>query len=75
MTLSAVRKILLDSPHLAKELRLNDGTRVLVKNTEQWLAGPEYLIVLVGRYSRNVAYRTIALIRYLAKPGRRLRNA
>lgn len=73
MTPAAVRQSLLDEPDLSKELRLNDGSMILVRSREQWLASPEYLIVLVGRYARHIAYRNITSIRYLKGKARRAR--
>ena len=71
MTPNAVRKSLLEEPHLAKELRLNDGTKILVRNREQWLASAESLIVLVGRWPSFIAYRNIMMVRLLESSGRR----
>jgi hypothetical protein len=58
-----VQKSLREHPGLAKELRLNDGSRVVVRSREHWLAAPEYLIVLVGRFDQHISYRNITAIR------------
>lgn len=70
----AVRENLLDQPNLPKELRLNDGSRFVVRNREQWLASGDYLIVLVGRGSTSIAYRSITAICKLPQSGRRPRG-
>ncbi|GEM_PF-6564725 len=71
MTPHAVRQALLEQGELAKELRLNDGSRIVVRNREQWLAAGDYLIVLVGRLDARIAYRSITAIRVLPSSRRR----
>ncbi|MBI2901157.1 MAG: hypothetical protein HYY17_13315 [Planctomycetes bacterium] len=65
MSPQAVRRSLLEQPELPKEVRLNDGSRVIVRQREQWLAAGDYLIVLLGRFDTRIAYHNIAAIRVL----------
>ena len=61
---------------LPKEIRLNSGGRMLVQNREQWLASPDYLIVLDrGRHVHHVSYRNITEIRHLRRGSKRQRRA
>ena len=71
MSHQAVRQSLLEQPELPKEVRLNDGSRLIVRGREQWLAAGDYLIVLVGRFDTHVAYRNIAAIRQMPASRRR----
>lgn len=72
---SAVSKSLLEQPELAKELRLNGGSQVVVLTRERWITGPDFLSVLDGHgFMRHISYRNITSIRYLRPNGRRARR-
>lgn len=66
-----VAKVLKEEDELAKELLLNDGSRVLVRGIESWLAAPESLhVVDVREGSIFVSYRNITAIRHVQPNGR-----
>lgn len=74
MTPHAARQDLLEHPGFSKEVRLNDGSRIVVRSREHGLAAGDYRIVLCGRFDTHVAYRNIAAIRVPPRPGRGTRN-
>jgi hypothetical protein len=66
-----VKRALLDLEARTKEIRLNDGTRLVVSSREQWFMAPEFLIVL-DRHLGSVLidYRNVTAIRLLKDNGR-----
>lgn len=71
MTPQGVRNALVEDDRSVKELRLNDGTQLTVRNREQWLAAVHALIVLDEEgYVHHVAYRNIASVRIAPPNGR-----
>ena len=70
MTRQGVRKSLLEHSDLPKEIRLNDGSRLIVRNREHWIDVGEFLIVARGRFDTHVAYHNIAAIRGLPQSAR-----
>lgn len=71
MRAPAVQRSLLEQEGIAKEIRLNDGSKILVRKREQWLAGSDYLIVLDrDGYDHHITYHNIAAIRFLKPNGR-----
>lgn len=70
MTRQGVRKSLLENPDLPKEIRLNDGSRLVVRGREHWIDVGEFLIVAKGRFDTHIAYHNIAAIRGFPQPTR-----
>lgn len=67
----SVRTTLLQEEKYAKEILFNDGSRMLVRNREQWLAAAEVLIVIDGKgFAIHIAYRNITAIRVVPRNGR-----
>jgi hypothetical protein len=72
MAPEGVRQALVQEPHLAKEIALNDGTRLVVRSNEQWLVAAHALIVLgPDGFARHVAFRNITYIRFMKRNGQK----
>lgn len=59
-----------------KEIRLNDGSRVIVRGREWWMAAVESLHVMdEGLNSTYISYFNIAAIRHVRPNGSRRKGA
>jgi len=70
-----VRQGLLEQPEMPTEIRLNDGTRILVRTKEHWAISPEFLVAVDDRgHTHLVTYRNIADIVIARRNGHRPRR-
>jgi hypothetical protein len=72
VTSKSVRESLLEDPGSSKVVCLNDGSRVVVRTRERWLAAPDKLVVLDDRGRvRHLAHHDIAEITFVKTNGHR----
>lgn len=65
----------MQQPEAAKEVRLNDGTRILLRSREHWAIGPEFLIAVDEKgFTHLVTYRNIADVVITRRNGHRRRR-
>ena len=71
-----MRKSLGEEPGLAKEIRLNDGSRIIIRTAEHYAVAPEVLVIVDPHGEvHHVAYRNITAIRFIKRSGGRGRRA
>ncbi len=75
MTPAIVQKILTQTPDAPMEIRMNDGSSVVVLKREQWLASPDVLVVLDRQGGlHHITYWNITSIHQLRKNGKRAKK-
>lgn len=71
-----VKSVLLENPDRPKRIATKSGRRILVRGVEQWVTGPDTMIVLDGNGEYVwIPYHAIASIREIRSGrGRRFRR-
>ena len=72
MTPPIVQRLLTETPESPKEVRMSDGTGIVVVSRERWIAGPDVLVILdKAGVLHHLTYWNITSIRHLPKNGRK----